>query len=305
MNSERVIIPHLWFDKEAKEAAEFYTSHFPNSKITDMFKIHEVPTPTGDCDVIDFNLSGHSFKAINAGPEFKINPSVSFILNFDSSTNKDARKQLDSLWDVFSQEGTVLMPIEKYFFSDRYGWIQDKYGVSWQLILSNQEGENRPFIVPSLLFVGDVAGRAEEAVDFYLSIFKNSKKGFIARYGKDQEPDQEGTVMYCDFMLNGQWFAAMDSAHEHNFKFNEALSFIIPCQTQDEIDYYWEKLSADPKAEICGWLKDKFGVSWQINPLILDQMLKKGTKEQCAKVTKEFLNMKKLDIAQLVKAYEG
>jgi predicted 3-demethylubiquinone-9 3-methyltransferase (glyoxalase superfamily) len=197
------------------------------------------------------------------------------------------------------------MPLDKYPFSERFGWVQDKYGLSWQLILTDPEGDERPFIVPSLMFVGDVAGRAEEAIDHYLSVFKNSKLGTIARYGAGQEPDQEGTVMFADFMLEGQWFAAMDSAHEHQFAFNEAISFLVSCDTQEEIDYYWERLSAVPEDEQCGWLRDKFGVSWQISPTALREMLTNGTREQIDRVTQTFLPMRKFDVAELQKAYEG
>ena len=204
-----------------------------------------------------------------------------------------------------SQGGKALMPLDKYAFSERYGWIQDKYGLSWQLILSNPQGEERPAIVPSLMFVGAVAGRAEEAINFYLSVFKNSKRGIVARYSKGQEPDKEGTIMFSDFMLEGQWFAAMDSARKHEFVFNEAISLLIPCETQEEIDYYWGKLSADPKAEQCGWLKDKYGLSWQVWPTAMGEMMAKGTPGQIARVTKAFLQMKKFDIAVLKRAYKG
>jgi predicted 3-demethylubiquinone-9 3-methyltransferase (glyoxalase superfamily) len=204
INKKQKITPHLWFDKEAKEAAKFYTSIFSDSKITNISTIHEVPTPTGDCDIVSFELNGQPFMAINAGPVFKFNPSISFIVNFDPSRDENTRKHLDVLWGKFSQGGEALMPLDKYPFSERYGWIQDKYGLSWQLILSNPEGEERPAIVPSLMFVGEVAGRAEEAVNFYLSVFKNSKRGIFARYSKGQEPDKEGTIMFSDFMLEGQ-----------------------------------------------------------------------------------------------------
>ncbi len=296
------IIPHLWFDKEAKEAAEFYTSLFPNSKITHVTTLHD--TPSGDTDIVSFELSGQDFMAISAGPLFAFNPSISFILNFDPSRDKNARENLDALWEKLSDGGKALMPLDTYPFSERYGWIQDKYGLSWQLILSNPEGEERPFIVPSLLFVGDVAGKAEEATNFYLSVFKNAKRGMIARYPKGMEPDKEGTIMFSDFMLEGQWFAAMDSAHKHKFAFNEAISFLVNCETQEEIDYYWEKLSAVPEAEQCGWLKDKYGISWQISPTVLDEMMTKGTKEQTDRVTQAFLKMKKFDIQKLQQAYE-
>jgi predicted 3-demethylubiquinone-9 3-methyltransferase (glyoxalase superfamily) len=196
------------------------------------------------------------------------------------------------------------MPLDKYPFSERYGWVQDKYGLSWQLILSNPEGEERPFIVPSLMFVGDVAGKAEEAINFYLSVFKDSKMGALIRYGAGQEPDKEGTVMFADFMLEGQWFAATDSAREHNFAFNEAISFLVNCNTQEEIDYYWSKLSAVPESEQCGWLKDRYGLSWQISSAAMQEMLTKGTREQVNRVTHAFLPMKKLDIKKLEEAFE-
>ena len=297
------ITPHLWFDKEAEEAAEFYTTLFPDSKITNVTTLHD--TPSGDTDIVSFELAGQPFMAISAGPLFQFNPSVSFIVNFDPSRDKDARNNIDSLWEGLSEGGQVLMPLDKYPFSERFGWLQDKYGLSWQLILSNPEGEERPFLVPALMFVGDVVGRAEEAINFYLSVFKNSKMGEIIRFGAGQEPEKEGTVMFADFMIENQWFAATDSAREHNFSFNEAISFIVNCEDQEEIDYYWEKLSAVPEAEQCGWLKDKYGVSWQIVPKEMDELMANGTREQIDRVTQAFLPMKKLIIADLKKAYES
>jgi len=296
------ITPHLWFDKEAREAAKFYASIFPNSKVTNVSSLHN--TPSGDVDVVSFELFGHPFMALSAGPLFKFNPSISFFVNFDPSRDKNAQENMDRIWEKLSSGGTALMPLQQYPFSERYGWVQDRYGLSWQLILSDPKGEERPFIVPSLLFVGKVSGKAEEAVLFYLSVFKNSRRGIVARYGKGQEPDKEGTVMFSDFMIENQWFAAMDSALMHDFGFNEAISFIVNCDTQEEIDYYWEMLSALPEAEQCGWLKDKFGVSWQIVPTVMDEMMKNGSREQIDRVTQAFLPMKKLDIAKLIKAYQ-
>ncbi|MFJ5713064.1 VOC family protein [Neobacillus sp. NPDC093127] len=302
-NSNQKIVPHLWYDKEAKEAAEYYTFIFPDSKITDVTSIHD--TPSGDSDIVTFELWGQKFMAISAGPYFKINPSISFVVNFDPSREKDAREKIDEVWNKMSEGGTVLMPLDQYPFSERYGWIQDKYGLSWQLILTKPEGEERPAIVPSFLFVGDKCGIAEEAISFYLSVFKNANQGLIVRYPKGMEPDKEGSIMFSDFSIENQWFAAMDSAHEHKFSFNEAISFIVYCDTQEEIDYYWEKLSAVPEAEQCGWLKDKFGISWQIVPSEMDAMMSKGTPEQLARVTKAFLKMKKFDLVELQKAYKG
>ena len=297
------IIPHLWYDTQAKEAAEFYCSVFPNSKIANVITLHN--TPSGDCDIVSFELSGQPFMAISAGPLFKFNPSVSFILNFDPSKDKNARKNLDTAWEKLSHGGSVLMPLDKYPFSERYGWLQDTYGLSWQFILSNPDGEERPFIVPSLLFAGNICGKAEEATNFYLSVFNNSKRGIIARYPQGMEPDKEGTIMFTDFMINNQWFAVMDSAREHKFNFNEAISFMVPCDTQEEIEYFWEKLSTVPEAEQCGWCKDQYGLSWQIHPAVMDEMMQNGTRDQVDRLTQAFLPMKKFDIAKLKKAYEG
>ncbi len=308
------ITPHLWFDKEAKEAAQFYTSIFANSRITNMTTIHEVPSPTGDSEIVSFELMGQPFMAISAGPDFKINPSVSFMVNFDPSRDRNARANLDAAWNKLSPGGTIMMPLQEYPFSKHYGWVQDRYGVSWQLILTNPEGEERPGIVPTLLFVGDVCGKAEEAIQFYLSVFqgapsasvrRESKIGAIMRYGAGQAPEKEGTVAFADFELSGTWLAAMDSALEHHFAFNEAISLLIPCQTQAEVDYYWGELSADPRAEQCGWLKDRYGLSWQVWPTIIGEMMAKGTPEQIARLTQAFLPMKKYDIEKLREAYEG
>jgi len=126
----------------------------------------------------------------------------------------------------------------------------------------------------------------------------------LARYGKGEEPDKEDTVRYAQFALLGQEFGAMDSAREHKFAFNEAISFIVPCDTQEEIDYYWGKLSADPKAEQCGWLKDKYGLSWQIVPTAMNEMMKDKDEKRRARVTEAFLKMKKVDIAKLKEAYQ-
>ena len=300
------IVPHLWFDTQAKEAAEFYVSVFSgNSKINGMTTLQG--TPSGDVDTVIFNLLGYSFMAISAGPMFTLNPSVSFFVNFDPSRDDKARENLDTLWDKLSEGGSALMPLQEYPFSNRYGWIQDKYGLSWQLILTDPEGEPRPDIVPSLLFTGDVCGKAEEATDFYLSVFNETRRGLIARYPAEMEPDKEGTIMFTDFMLEGEWLAAMDSAQEHSFQFNEAISLMVYSDTQEEIDYYWEKLKAggDPNAQQCGWLKDRYGVSWQVAPRLLGDMIRNGTREQVDRVTQAFLPMKKLDISDLQKAYDG
>lgn len=297
------IVPHLWFDKEAKEAAAFYTSLLPDSKVTSTTTIHG--TPSGDADIVSFQLWGMSFMAISAGPYFKFNPAISFMVNFDPSRDRQAREKIDAVWAKLAENGKVLMPLDKYPFSERYGWIEDKYGLSWQLILTNPAGEKRPPIIPSFLFVEKLCGKAKEASDFYLSVFRNTERGAIAHYPANMAPNTENNVMFTDFKLENQWFAAMDSARTHGFSFSEAISFIINCETQKEIDYYWEKLSAVPAAEQCGWLKDKYGVSWQVVPTTMAKMMAAGDPEKTQRVTEAFLKMKKFDIATLEKAYNG
>jgi predicted 3-demethylubiquinone-9 3-methyltransferase (glyoxalase superfamily) len=228
------------------------------------------------------------------------------MVNFDPSQDGEARTRIDKVWESLSDGGTVLMPLDRYPFSERYGWVQDRYGLSWQLIFTNPEGEERPLIIPSLLFVGEVCGKAEEASGFYLTLFKDAKRGAISRYGAEQAPEKEGTVMFTDFKLAGQWFAAMDSARTHDFAFNEAVSFIVNCDTQAEIDDYWKALTADGGEEgMCGWLKDKYGVSWQIVPSKLDELMRSGDQEKLQRVTQAVLKMTKLDIATLEEAADS
>ncbi len=291
------ITPHLWFDKEAKEAAEFYVSTFgKGSKVKNISKLDN--TPSGSVDIVTFELLGREFQAISAGPLFKFNPSVSFHV---ICKTKD---EVDAIWEKLSGGGIVLMELGAYPFSERYGWVQDKYGLSWQIIYSGG-ADVKQKITPVIMFVGNVCGKAEEAVYFWTSVFQGAKVDTILRFGKGEEPDKEGTLKYASFSLLGQEFGAMDSAHEHTFAFNEAISFIVHCDTQEAIDYYWIKLSAVPEAEQCGWLKDKYGLSWQIVPTAMDEMTRKGSKEQIARVTEAFLKMKKFDIESLKRAYEG
>jgi predicted 3-demethylubiquinone-9 3-methyltransferase (glyoxalase superfamily) len=297
-----LITPHLWFDNQALKAAEFYVSVLGgDSAITHASVLHD--TPSGDAETVAFRLRGQPFMAIGGGPMFTFNPSVSFFLNFDPSQHPGAREELDGIWSKLAEGGMPLMPLDSYPFSKRYGWIQDKFGLSWQLILSNPDGDPRPFIVPSLLFTRGVCGKAEEAMNFYQQVFSGSKTGIIARYPAGPGPDKEGTVMFEDFQIGGTWMAAMDSAGPHEFNFNEAVSFMVNCRNQEEIDYYWASLSAYPEAEACGWCKDQYGLSWQITPVALGKYMS-GTPEQIQRVTQAFLKMKKFDIAALERASE-
>ncbi len=306
MANTQKIVPHFWFDTEAVEAARFYVDTFAvlgNCEILSSTTLHD--TPSGDAETVTFQLAGYTIMAISAGPIFKINPSISLMVNFDPARDPQAREHLDHIWERLSDGGNTLMPLGEYPYSSRYGWIEDRFGISWQLILTDPGGEERPIIIPALLFTGQVVGKAEEAGEFYRSLFKDAKLGMVERFPAGMEPDKEGTIMFSDFQLENQWFVASDSAYAHDFAFNEAVSLLVRCETQAEIDFLWEKLSAVPEAEACGWLKDRYGVSWQIAPAIMDDMMENGTPEQIQRVTEAFLTMKKFDIAALEAAYRN
>ena len=212
------ITPHLWFDKEAREAAELYTSVFENSRIKNTTVLHD--TPSGTVDIVTIELAGQEFTLLNAGPLFQFTPALSFLVMCRT------KEEVDALWGKLSEGGKVMMELGAYPFSERYGWMADRYGLSWQVIFAG----DRPItqkITPVLLYTGDVAGKAEEAIRFYTSVFRDSSVGEIMRYGQGAEPDKEGTVMWGPFKLEGQEFAAMDSAHEHGFTFNEDVSLQV------------------------------------------------------------------------------
>src|SRR5213083_1331939 len=139
--------------------------------------------------------------------------------------------------------------------------------------------------------------QAEEAANFYTSVFKDPKVGKVSRYG-DAGPGPKGSVMVAEFELNGQEFVALNGGPQ--FKFTEAVSFVINCETQEEVDYFWEKLTADGGAESqCGWLRDKYGLSWQVDPTILFELMKDKDAEKAQRVMKAMLQMKKIDIPTL------
>lgn len=290
------IAPHLWYDKEAKEAALFYTSLFDQSKILDVTVIED--TPSGDAEIISFKLAGQQFEAISAGPFFKFNPSISLMVACYSI------EEVNTKWKALSEGGTELMPLGEYPFSKRYSWVQDKYGLSWQLMLADP-GQSFQKITPNLLFSNKSLGKAEEAIRYYTEVFGNSEIGTMSRYKEGEAESPKAKINYGAFKLDGINFSAMDNGFDVDFDFNEAFSLIINCEDQKEIDYFWDKLSYVPEAEQCGWVKDKFGVSWQIVPGILAGMMRSGDREKVKRVTETFLKMKKFNLEVLKKAYDG
>jgi predicted 3-demethylubiquinone-9 3-methyltransferase (glyoxalase superfamily) len=306
------ITPCLWFDMNCEEAVNFYVSIFPNSKIDSIKRYPEgmggpMEGMGGKILTAIFTLDNLTFQALDGGPIFKINPSISFFVNFDPLHNPNAKADLDALWAKLSEGGNALMPLQEYPFSKHYGWIQDRFGVSWQLILTDPAGEERPRMIPSLLFTKDVAGKAEEALNFYISVFGgDSKMGLVAKYPAGMPHDTEDSTMFAEAKLAGQWFTAMDSADPaHTFSFNEAVSLSIETADQAETDDLFKKLSAHPESEQCGWVKDKFNVSWQIIPKRMGELLSDPDQAKSNRALQAMLQMKKIDIAALEKAFNG
>ncbi|WP_286230809.1 VOC family protein [Neobacillus mesonae] len=285
------IVPHLWYDKEAKEAALFYISLFENSKLLNQTVIEN--TPSGDSELVSFELAGLEFMAISAGPYFKFNPSISLMVACESV------EEVNTKWEALVEGGTELMPLGEYPFSKWYGWIQDRFGLSWQLMLTDQTAQK---ITPNFLFSGDACGKAEEAINFYTNIFEDSEIGYISYYGEGEAVSAKAKVNYAAFKLCGMHFSVMDNAYDVDFNFNEAFSLIVNCKDQKEIDYFWDQLSAVPESEQCGWVKDQFGLSWQIVPDNMNEVMYKGSREENLRVMEALYKMKKIDLETLEKA---
>lgn len=299
------IVPNIWCNGNAEEAGEYYARTFENAS----FEVESRYPETGLLDfqqplagqplTVALTIAGYRFTLVNAGNEFHPNPSLSFMLNVDpllfDSDEFLARASLEKMWHGLVDGGRVLMPLGEYPFSPLYGWVEDRFGVSWQLILTDPAGEPRPFILPALLFGEAAQDRAGEAVDHYLHRFRGfpggAAPGTRVLYPEPHGSAAAGSVQFSDFRIGEQWFVAMDAAAPQEESFTPGLSLEVRCDGQEQIDALWNALSAVPEAEQCGWLVDRFGVSWQIVPANMGElMLRPGAFER-------MLQMKKLVIA--------
>lgn len=285
MSSAQKIAPCLWFDGNAEEAAAFYVSLFDGSALVRRTRFGDAPAVM----TVEFDLAGYRLVGLNGGPQFRFTPAISLFVMCETV------EELDRLWGAITEGGNVMMPLDRYEWSERYGWGADRFGLTWQLMLGPVASVGQK-IAPCLLFVGGTYGRAEEALTLYTSVFPDSPVDGILRYGPN-EPGKEGTVKHAQFALGGGKFMVMDGPGEHAFGFNEAVSFMITCETQAEIDHYWSRLTAAGGAEsMCGWLKDPFGVSWQVVPAGLLEIL--GGPHGAA-TGQVLMGMSKLDIDTL------
>ncbi len=282
------IIPHLWFDKEAAEAVDFYTRILSDAKKNESCTIKD--TPSGDAEVISFQLANLDMMAISGGPYFKLNESASLMI---SCKSKD---DVQRLYDELSVGGAILMPLGEYFFNPYYVWLRDRFGLNWQLSWK-EELEADYWIEHNFLFGGSACGRAEEALDFYATVIPNTHKGFVNRYNEGEAYDARAKINYGELVMEDRKMIFMDHGHGGDAEFTEAFSLMLICEDQDEVDFFTEKLSAVPEAQMCGWVKDQFGISWQIVPKVLRDAYQFATDRQLAEIHQAILKMKKLDVA--------
>lgn len=219
------IYPCIWFDGNAKAAADLYASVFKESKI-----IHDSPM------VVMMEICGKKIMGLNGGPQFKVNPSVSFFILCETID------ETNEVWNKLIAEGKTMMAIDKYPWSERYGWLQDKSGVTWQIAINDKE-KGKQSLTPSFLFTDDNFGKAEEAIKFYTKVFENSAVDLLLHY--PPEDTNAGTEMYSEFNLCGYKLIAMDGPGVHGYHFNEGISFVVNCNSQKEIDYYWDTFTKD------------------------------------------------------------
>lgn len=281
------IFPCLWFDKEAQEAADFYAESL-GAKITSKSPV-----------VSEIAIGNQKLMLLNGGPYFKKNASISLMIIFGSAS------ELELCWEKLSQSGNVLMPLDSYPFADSYGWVIDKFGTAWQLYFKKDYlPEQR--MVPTLMFCNENNGKAAEAIAFYTQLFPNSSTEGIMHYrdGGETEEVQEN-IQHAEFILNDYKLACMDSSLAHNFNFNEGISLVVNTETQEETDHYWNTLTADGGSESrCGWLKDKFGLSWQIVPKqLISYLNNKDNPEGAKRAMEAMLKMNKIVISDLEEAF--
>ena len=295
-NKKQKIVPFLWFDENAEEAVNFYISCFKNSKTGSISRYDEASAkasgrPAGSVLTASFQLNGQNFIALNGGPVFKFTPCISFFVTCETEEG------IDELWKKLSVDGKTLMEFKTYPFSKKYGWVEDKFGLSWQLNLTGDKQK----INPLLMFTGKQAGKAEEAINFYTSLFKKSEIINLFNYAEGQgEPLKN--VVHARFLLDDEEFLAMDSSQKFDYNFTPAISFLVNCETQPEVDYFWEKLTEGGKEVECGWLEDKYGISWQIVPTVFMKLITQPDKEKAKRVMQAMMKMKKFDIKTLEEA---
>lgn len=283
------IIPHLWYNTEAKEAVAFYVDLF-GGKIDWTYTITD--TPSGDSDLIQFQLGDMTLAAISAGPYFKLNESMSLMVNV---ADKD---EVTRLYQALSEGGHILMPLGEYPFSPYYVWLEDRFGLSWQLSYAPDLDKPYQFDI-CLLFSQDQVGLAQPMLNYYKDKLPQASVGQLSYYGEGEAAVEAAKLNYAELLVAGQKLIVMDHGYGGEASFNEAFSLMVYVDSQDELNFYYDLLSAVPEAEMCGWVKDQFGISWQIVPRILMEAYDTASPEQIKAVNAAVMTMKRLDIGTI------
>lgn len=308
--TDQRIVPCLWFAGSAEEAAGFYADAIPGTRIGSIQRYPTEGLPdfqrelAGQPLTVEVELTDLRITLINAGDQFRPNPSAGFMLTFSADRHDDPRAALDATHAALARGGRELMPLGEYPFAPRYAWVEDRYGVSWQLMLAEdaaptardadghgQEpsdaerqaavireqdtGAVRPFAVVALMFCGEAQNRCREAIDAYVDTLPGSEHGVRHEYPQPTGPAPAGAIMFSEATLAGLPITAMDSGVEQPFSFTEGFSLVVRAEGQAELDRLWGALSAVPEAEQCGWCKDRFGLSWQVVPANLDELMQR------------------------------
>lgn len=280
------IYPCIWCNNNAKEMANFYCKVFPHTKIISENSV-----------VVIIEIDGHPLMLLNGGDHFRPNPSVSIMYLTTSEI------EVETIWNQLAEKGKVLMPIDEYPFSPKYGMVEDQYGVSWQLYTGKAEHIVQK-IVPTLMFTGANNGKAKEAATLYTSLFPNSAlRGMLEYTGNEGEI--KGNVQHGEFMIDNYLLMIMDSSYDHKFNFTEGVSLVALTNGQEETDKYWNALTADGgKESMCSWLKDKYGLSWQIVPKFLIEIVTGSDKQKAKKAMDAVMKMKKIIVSEIEAALQ-
>lgn len=294
------ITPCIWTGDHAEAAAALYTATLPDARVTATSRYptdrdNPAGKPRGAVITMELDVAGQRLTLLDGGPRFRPNPSVSFFVQVDEA---DARRIFAALADG----GRALMPLGAYPWSPCYGWVADRFGVSWQ-IMSGAGALARAVIEPALTFVGPVHGRAGEAIEAYSTMFPGGSIDHVERYTAAEGP--AGTVKHARFTVAGQPMIAMDGPGAHPFRFDEGVSFQLRCADQAELDQAWAALTAGGKPGPCGWLTDRFGVSWQVIPDRLGAWMSGADPAASGRAFAAMMTMSKLDLAALERAYAG
>ncbi|HEM6452798.1 VOC family protein [Streptococcus suis] len=281
----QTIIPHLWYDTAAKEAVAFYVELF-GGKIDWTYTITD--TPSGDSDLIQFQLGDMTLAAISAGPYFKLNESMSLMVNVAS------KDEVTRLYQALSEGGRILMPLAEYPFSPYYVWLEDRFGLSYTPDL------DKPYQFDiCLLFSQEQVGLAQPMLDYYKDKLPQASIGQLSYYGEGEAAVEAAKLNYAELLVGGQKLIVMDHGYGGEASFNEAFSLMVYVDSQEEADSWYEIVSAVPEAEVCGWAKDQFGISWQIVPRTLMEAYDTASPEKAKAVNAAVMTMKRLDIAAI------